>query len=808
MTKMHERITNILDMLLVCLMSFSIIWAAAPLTTLGFNLEIAFITALLFGFIFWMMLRSKVFSIFILALFLFSIVVCGVIVFFDPDAFAWFNQGTNSYLSWLSAIFSGFLRESTRWENLSLFFCSVVVTLLVALVSRLKARLAFVVLIVAGIAVFYLQRFYNIKTDFTSVAVFMLAGILYFIRLTYPVSLGKSRIPARGPFLLMFMPFCIVAVSLGLLLSKNDERIEDSIKTRIADFIETIRPKYTPTLDYFDYFTIGDMGFNPDGVLGGTPKFNTDVKLFILADKPTYLAGRVSYDYDGTRWLQSEHEWFRYENKGAVYREINPAIDTDTAHLDAMEMKVGQHFIYPNLTEEAPETPADLKIQKIIFGAISTKTLFLPQDTMSVILGGPLASYQKSKMINIDNEQLLTGAQQGKDFLYEIQYMETNLTFSQRLELLRASYHGFYRDSAKIYGEDGRTSFGLTKEYIEFLAKYSDMIYEEYTTLPDSLPDRVVELAREITKDAETNCDKAMAIRDYLVENYDYSLDVPSTPKDRDFVDYFLFDLKKGYCSYFATSMAILGRAAGLPTRYVEGFRPGSRKLDETYYFATGQNAHAWADVYFEGYGWVAYEATRTFNYDVDYYFFSRESMEEEYTTGYEDIPFFEEQDEDDVPTPEKDDAMRYVRFFTAAAKIVVITFTFVLLIVIVLIIVHMIRIKRRLRFKNDKVQSIEYVVSAYRYMLKILADLEIGILPGETPIEHGIRVDSKQIREYKGSATAASEIYSAAVYGGVVPDAEAAAVMHVTLIEFLGVARRRHGGLKFFIYQNIYGKF
>jgi hypothetical protein len=70
------------------------------------------------------------------------------------------------------------------------------------------------------------------------------------------------------------------------------------------------------------------------------------------------------------------------------------------------------------------------------------------------------------------------------------------------------------------------------------------------------------------------------------------------------------------------------------------------------------------------------------------------------------------------------------------------------------------------------------------------------------------MRVDAKDIREYQGNAAEAAAIYSAAVYGGVIPSAEAAAAMHNTLLELLEVAKRRYGLIKFFIYQNIYGRF
>jgi hypothetical protein len=59
-----------------------------------------------------------------------------------------------------------------------------------------------------------------------------------------------------------------------------------------------------------------------------------------------------------------------------------------------------------------------------------------------------------------------------------------------------------------------------------------------------------------------------------------YTLDIPAPPEGRDVVDYFLFDLRKGYCDYYATSMAVLARAAGLPARLVAGYANGSYDVE------------------------------------------------------------------------------------------------------------------------------------------------------------------------------------------------------------------------------------
>ena len=135
-------------------------------------------------------------------------------------------------------------------------------------------------------------------------------------------------------------------------------------------------------------------------------------------------------------------------------------------------------------------------------------------------------------------------------------------------------------------------------------------IRANFTQLPETLPQRVIDLAFEITYELESDFQKAQAVETFLRQNFRYNLNVDSLPFGEDFVDYFLFEMYEGYCTYFASAMAILLRAVGIPTRYVVGYLlPHSRTADG-YFLVTGEHAHAWVDVYLEGFGWLLFEPT------------------------------------------------------------------------------------------------------------------------------------------------------------------------------------------------------
>lgn len=134
-------------------------------------------------------------------------------------------------------------------------------------------------------------------------------------------------------------------------------------------------------------------------------------------------------------------------------------------------------------------------------------------------------------------------------------------------------------------------------------------IMERYLQLPNSFPDRTRKLALAITYDQETSYDKALAIQSYL-RRFSYTLDIPQPPENDDVIGYFLFDLQKGYCDYFASAMVVMARAIGIPARLAVGYTSGTYDYDSNYYVITEENAHAWPELYFSSSGWITFEPT------------------------------------------------------------------------------------------------------------------------------------------------------------------------------------------------------
>lgn len=150
--------------------------------------------------------------------------------------------------------------------------------------------------------------------------------------------------------------------------------------------------------------------------------------------------------------------------------------------------------------------------------------------------------------------------------------------------------------------------------------KYETFVTEQYLTLPET--DAMEKLRADVMPDmpaADLPLDRRLElIRDYIWAHAEYSMQPGMQPSDQDFVTYFLEQSHKGYCAHYASAAVVLCRMCGIPARYCQGYvmtekNFSTAKITENYEITIPDDqAHAWAEIYVKGFGWIPYEFTET----------------------------------------------------------------------------------------------------------------------------------------------------------------------------------------------------
>ncbi|MDA1237273.1 MAG: transglutaminase-like domain-containing protein, partial [Acidobacteria bacterium] len=153
------------------------------------------------------------------------------------------------------------------------------------------------------------------------------------------------------------------------------------------------------------------------------------------------------------------------------------------------------------------------------------------------------------------------------------------------------------------------TSWLIDRELVQptdVIELFSTRFREGYLQLPQLDP-RVAALAAEITKGSSDWLDSAGRIERYFQTNYKYSLELPAE-RAEDPLAHFLFERREGHCEYFASSMGVMLRTLGIPSRLVGGFAGGVANPLTGTHVVRSSDAHAWVDAYIPGYGWLEFD--------------------------------------------------------------------------------------------------------------------------------------------------------------------------------------------------------
>lgn len=334
---------------------------------------------------------------------------------------------------------------------------------------------------------------------------------------------------------------------------------------------------------------------------------------------------------------------------------------------------------------------------------------------------------------------------------------DMEISYNQQNEDFRATYAGQEVHVLNYSVVYQKPSFDIEK--LKSDGEDPDEIIEQYTEIPNNLPERVQDLAEDITKSKETRYDKAVAIESYFGKSNEFTYETKNVPVPRgntDYVDQFLFESKKGYCDNYSTSMVVMLRTLGIPARWAKGFTSGEditneaseEAIEEDYnlYEVTNMNAHSWPEVYFPDVGWVPFEPTQGFDNLAEFY--DNLDIEGE-RDALEDSELETDESESEDPIEDEDESIGEDEESTGEASSIQIkpwhiatgSIVFILLLIVIYrkrLSIQAYIIERKLEKNTDE----KTVQMAYHFILKVLKKHGDGKEAQQTLREYAKMID------------------------------------------------------------------
>lgn len=340
-----------------------------------------------------------------------------------------------------------------------------------------------------------------------------------------------------------------------------------------------------------------------NGRLGGIssvrPDYQTDLLVTFVpyAYETVYLKAFVGAEYTGTAWKEPDsmtsgyqYPVFRTDNISTYSSYHNYCAHTEGETLNAM-MEEGM----------VPSMSGTMIIENV---DASASHLYVPYYTSHI-----------SEHAAVSKENIIKG----------VLLQDTSIMFD----------YIPYSPSQTDLDTKNRDAFSAyrNREQNTYFSLYSDEVRNNYLQIPDEILPQLIDYQKEIGT-GSTLTEQIALIRQFLTAGYEYDMAPGTTPRDEDFVTYFLGTQKKGYCAHFASAATLLFRSYGIPARYVEGYvvtqtaiSDRAQATDYKYMdFFEGENvlgntnvvevevtdgdAHAWVEVFVDGFGWMPVEVT------------------------------------------------------------------------------------------------------------------------------------------------------------------------------------------------------
>lgn len=354
----------------------------------------------------------------------------------------------------------------------------------------------------------------------------------------------------------------------------------------------------------------GYMGFGSETAINGLIKARDDEVMLVTSESGIidhlYLGGINYKDFDGHNW-DNEDKGSVLSNIGskADYRLID-MIETRTAVNNNNKMYIREYLMEDTIEVENRR--------------FNTKYVFIPPKVNFDI---PKDHMPKVKQTEVD---IQTNKKMRYGDSYTMSFYKMNFANPDLIDLINTAkpiYNDEWKFMVNRLDIDTRDKCTYT-QYLD----YREDIYEKYTEkagMSDDVKALVDEIWEQALADVQAEIEdpeeksklelgdyeKLKALGSYL-QTFDYNVSPGAIPANVNngskFLDYFMLESKTGYCVHYATALTLLAREMGHPARFVQGYY--IKRNNKGQDLVTERKAHAWCEVYFDYFGWVAFEAT------------------------------------------------------------------------------------------------------------------------------------------------------------------------------------------------------
>ncbi|WP_160686941.1 transglutaminase domain-containing protein [Clostridium sp. C2-6-12] len=780
------------DFIIAAAMSFSFVYAFTSTLEIDYSAKNVFFLVCFVLAIYSILFINKMAIKISVALIAFAAVDSIFYYYINPQEFKGLYGKIVLVFSWLRKFNPGGALLGREYQKYILIVLTLIISL--AIYIFVIKKFNFYILLIGGVSIFAAQWIIGYFVIYFSFYVFLGFIIICYFKHIYVKNARKSHVlqASTAIFLLFSVPICAIVFFSAYYMPVSEKPMKWSwLDSKIELVDRYIKSNFN--VGNSEYFSINSTGFGKDSTkLGGNISLSDTIVMKVdSSEGDIYLKGAVRDRYTGASW----------ENAMGEQTTLHERSQLNGFNEDLIELSEGMKVISGRLNvldDISNKTSIDITYENL-----KTKTIFIPSKVDNLTFEKENFNLVVDAYGMISNEKFL-----GKNFKYTAELYNINKKDQGIEAFLRNSRRGLYsRYEELIFKNSNKYKSGsLSRSEIEKLIGMSDNTYARYLQLPKELPERVSKLAGEITSSADNDYDRAKAIEAYLSKNYVYTLEPGDVPENRDFVDYFLFDSKQGYCTYYASAMTILVRSLGIPARYVEGYILPSKPVSGSSYEVTNKEAHAWVEVYFEGFGWIPFEPTAPYAQSINNV--PREtSNKEEAVTKQTQV---EENNQvkpdqknnnssEDLPTETIDNGAKVQKVPVTNAAIIIFA-------ILLLWILCFSTIKRRIFFyRLEKLSSQESVMKMYKYYLKALSVQGLKMKSGETPLKYAKRID-EALEFKKVSFETITDIFNKACYSNSPIDKEEMQLIINFYSIFQAQCKEKIGWFRYFIYNKIFG--